>query len=87
MTEKNNKILLQNHQFRPTGSKAFLESNATFASPHRNRQGHKNGPTMGKGQGRGGGRGCGRGNNSRHHNTGLFKNKKGNSNQGKLPNP
>ena len=81
MAEKNNELLLQNHQSRPTGSKAFLDVNAIFAFPHSNRQGHKNGPIMGKGRGRGGG------NNSRHHNTGLFKNKKGNSNQGKLPNP
>ena len=87
MAEKNNELLLQNHQSHPTGSKAFPEANVTFASPHSNRQGHKNGPTMGKGRGRGGGQGCGRGNNSRHHNTGPFKNKKGNSNQGKLPNP
>ena len=86
VAEKNNEFLRQNHQSRPTRSKAFLEANATFASPHSNRQGHKNGPTMGKGRGRGGGRGHGRGNNSRHHNTGPFKNKKGNSNQGKLPN-
>ena len=47
--EKNNELLLQNHQSHPRGSKAFLEANATFASPHCNRQGHKNGPTMGKG--------------------------------------
>ena len=87
VAKKNNKFLLQNHQSRPTWSKAFPEANATFASPHSNRQGHKNGPTMGKRRGRGGGRGRGRGNNSRHHNTGPFKNKKGNSNQGKLPNP
>ena len=82
VAEKNNELLLQNHQSHPTGSKAFPEANATFASPHSNRQGHKNGPTMG-----GGGRGRGRGNNSRHHNTGPFQNKKGNSNQGKMPNP
>ena len=87
VAEKNNELLLQNHQSRPTGSKTFPEANATFASPHSNRQGHKNGPTMGKGRGCGGGRGRGRGNNSRYHNTGPFKNKKGNSNQGKLPNP
>ena len=48
VAEKNNKLLLQNHQSRPTGSKAFPKANATFASPHNNRQGHKNGPTMGK---------------------------------------
>ena len=87
VVEKNNELLLQSHQSRSTGSKPFPEANATFASPYSNRQGHKNGPTMGKGQGRGGGRGRGHGNNSRHHNIGPFKNKKGNSNQGKLPNP
>ena len=87
VAEKNNELLLQNHQSRPTGSKAFPEANATFASPHSNRQRNKNGPTMGKGRGRSSGRGRGRGNNLRHHNTSPFKNKKGNSNQGKLPNP
>ena len=87
VAEKNSELLLQNHQSRSTGSKAFPEANFTFASPHSNRQRHKNGPIMGKVRGRGGGRGRGRGNNSRHHNTGPFKNKKGNSNQGKLPNP
>ena len=49
VAEKNNELLLQNHQSRSTGSKAFPKENATFASPHSNRQGHKNGPTMGKG--------------------------------------
>ena len=42
VAEKNNELLLQNHQSRPTRSKAFPEANATFASPHSNRQGHKN---------------------------------------------
>ena len=87
MAEKNNELLLQNHQSRPKGFKAFPEANATFASPHSNRQGHKNGPSRGKGRGRGGGRGRGRGDNSRYRNTGPFKNKKSNSNKGKLPNP
>ena len=80
VAEKNNELLLQNHQSRPTGFKAFPEANATFASPHSNRQGHKNGPSRGKGRGRGGGRGHGCGDNSRYCNT-------GNSNKGKLPNP
>ena len=53
--EKNNELLLQNHKSRPTGFKAFPEANATYASPHSNRQGHKNGPFRGKGRGRGGG--------------------------------
>ena len=48
MAEKNNELLLQNHQSRPTRSKAFPEANVTFASPHSNRQRHKNGRTMGK---------------------------------------
>ena len=64
MAEKNNELLLQSHQSRPTRSKA---------SPHSNKQGHKNRPTMGKGRGRGSGRGRGCGNNSKHHNTGPFK--------------
>ena len=55
MAEKNNELLLQNHQTLPTRSKAFPEANPSFASPHSNRQGHKNEPAMGKGRGRGGG--------------------------------
>ena len=87
LAEKKNELLLQNHQSRPTGFKAFPEANATFASPHSNRQGHKNGPSRGKGRGRGGGRGRGRGDNSRNRNNGPFKNTKSNSNKGKLSNP
>ena len=87
VAEKNNELLLQNHQSRPTGFKAFPEANATFASPHSNRQGHRHGPSRGKGRGRGGSRGRGRGDNSRNHNNGSFNNKKSNSNKGKLPNP
>ena len=87
VAEKNNELLLQNHQSRPTVFKAFPEANATFASPHSYRQGHKNGPSRGKGRGRGGGRGRGRGDNSRNRNNGPFKNKKSNSNKGKLSNP
>ena len=37
VAKKNNELLLQNHKSRPTGSKAFPEANATFASPHSNR--------------------------------------------------
>ena len=70
MAEKNNELLLQNHQSRSIGFPAFPEANATFASPHSNRQGHKNGPSRGKGRGRGGGRGRGRGDNSRNRNNG-----------------
>ena len=66
VAEKNNELLLQNHQSRPTVFKAFPEENATFASPHSNRQGHKNGLSKGKGRGHGGGRGRGRGDNSRN---------------------
>ena len=78
VAEKNNELLLHNHQSRPTGFKSFPEANATFALPHSNRQGHKNRPSKGKGRGRGGGR---------NRNTGPFKYKKSTSNQGKLPNP
>ena len=67
VAEKNNELLLHNHQSRPTGFKAFPEANATFASPHSNRQGHTNGPSRGKGRGHGGGRGRGRGANYRNH--------------------
>ena len=87
MAEKNNELLLHNHQSHPTGFKAFPEANATFASPHSNRQGQKNGPSKGKGRERGGGRGHDRGDNSRNRNTGPFKYKKSTSNQRKLPNP
>ena len=87
MVEKNNELLLQNHKSRPIGFQAFPEANATFASPHSNRQRHKNGSSRGKGRGRGGGRGRGRGDNSRNRNNGPFKNKKSNSNKGKLSNP
>ena len=48
MAEKNNELLLQNHQSRPIGFQAFPEANATFASPPSNRQGHKNGSSGGK---------------------------------------
>ena len=64
VAEKNSELLLHNHQSRPIGFKAFPEANATFASPHSNRQGHKNGSSRGKGRGRVGGRGHGRGDNS-----------------------
>ena len=87
VAKKNNEFLLPNHQSRPIGFKAFPEANATFASPHSNRQGHKNGPSRGKGRERGGGRGRGRGDNSRNRNNGPFKNTKSNSNNGKLSNP
>ena len=86
VAEKNNELLLQNHQSRPTWFKAFPEANATFASPHNNRQGHRNGQSRGKGRGHGGGRGRGYGDNSRNCNNGPFNNKKSNSNKGKLPN-
>ena len=76
VAERNNELLLQNHQSRPTGSKAFPEANATFASPHSNKQGQKNGPTMGKGRGRGGGRGRGRGNCETPRKSNFLKNGK-----------
>ena len=48
MVEKNNELLLQNHQSRPTGSKAFPEENATFASPITTDKGTKMGRLWGK---------------------------------------
>ena len=48
MAEKNNELLLQNHQSRPTGSKAFPEVNATFASPIATDKGTKMGRLWGK---------------------------------------
>ena len=48
VAEKNNELLLQNHQSRPTGSKAFPEVNATFASPIATDKGTKMGRLWGK---------------------------------------
>ena len=48
VVEKNNELLLQNHQSRPTGSKSFPEENATFASPITTDKGIKMGRLWGK---------------------------------------
>ena len=48
MAKKNNELLLQNHQSRSTGSKAFPEANATFASPIAIDKGIKMGRLWGK---------------------------------------
>ncbi|MCR2848131.1 hypothetical protein, partial [Heyndrickxia coagulans] len=85
VVEKNNELLLQNHQSRSTWSKTFPKANATFTPPYNHKHMYKNQSYQGRGRGRSGGRGRGRGNNSRSDD--LFKNKKGTSNKGKLPNP
>ena len=48
VAEKNNELLLKNHKSRPTGSKAFPEANATFASPIATDKGTKMGRLWGK---------------------------------------
>ena len=51
VAEKNNELLMKNHQSRPTGSVAFPEVNATNYSRYKNYNSH------GRGRGRGRGRG------------------------------
>ena len=59
MAEQNNKLLVKNHQSRPTGSMSLPKANATFVQ------------TLGHGQGRGygRGRGCGHGRGRGKHNS------------------
>ena len=63
VAEKNNELLMKNHQSRPIGSAAFPEANvAVSKNSERGRYyGH------GRGCGRGRGRGCGRGKNGYIH--------------------
>ncbi|KAJ3680430.1 hypothetical protein LUZ60_016708 [Juncus effusus] len=63
VAEQNNKLLLKNHESRPTGSSPFLEVNtATF-----------NGRNRGRGPGRGRGRGGGRGRSHSWNRNGQIK--------------
>ena len=58
VAEQNNKLLMKNHQSRPTGSEPFPEVNVISSQTH----------GRGRGRGRGCGRGRGRGQNSQHYN-------------------
>ncbi|CAM8932298.1 unnamed protein product [Rhodiola kirilowii] len=62
IAEKNNELLIKNHQSRPTGSKAFPEANVVRFDRTEHRD-HLQGRGRGRGRGRGHGRGqgCGRG--------------------------
>ena len=53
MTEKNNDLLIKNHQSRPTSSAAFSEANAAFFKNYGRGYNH------GHGRERDRGRGCG----------------------------
>ena len=57
VAKQNNKLLMKNHQSRPTGTKPFLEVNAISSQ------------TNGRGRSHGRGRGRGHGRNSRYHGT------------------
>ena len=61
VAEQNNKLLMKNHQSRPTGTKPFPKVNAI--SSQTNGRGRRHG------RGRGRGRGRGHGRNSRYHGT------------------
>jgi len=61
LQEKNNEILVKNHNSRPTGSKAFHESNAVSTSYFENGRGRGKGQSRGRGRGYGNGRGRGQG--------------------------
>ena len=43
MVEKNNELLIKNHQFRPTGSAAFPEANAAFSKNYGREYNHGRG--------------------------------------------
>lgn len=64
VAEKNNELLIRNHQSRPTGSKAFHETNAISFDQSE----HKT-YFQGRGRGRGRGRGFGRGRGGYSNNT------------------
>ena len=56
MTEKNNELLIKNHQSRPTGSAAFSEANAVFSKNYGRGYNHGRGRERGHSHGRGRGR-------------------------------
>lgn len=69
VAEKNNELLMKNHQSRPTGSLAIPEANAINSTDNRN-SGNKRGRGNPRGHGRGHGRGRGRG----HYDHNRFSN-------------
>ena len=62
VAEKNNELLMKNHQSHPIGSVAFSEANATNYSRYKNYNSHGCGKSRGRGRGRGQFFGRGRGN-------------------------
>ncbi|KAJ8775001.1 hypothetical protein K2173_020005 [Erythroxylum novogranatense] len=54
IAEKNNELLMKNHQSRPTGATTFPEAN--IAIQNDNERKHHHGPSRGRGHGRGHGR-------------------------------
>ena len=71
LAEKNNELLMKNHQSRPTGSAAIPEANAAISNNHERR--NRNGPSRGRGHGRNfsynRGRGRGRGQSNYFYNS------------------
>ena len=67
VAEKNNELLMKNHQSRPTGSVAFPEANATNYSRYKNYNSHRRGRGIGHGRGRG--QFFGRGHGNKYNNT------------------
>ncbi|CAM8987956.1 unnamed protein product [Rhodiola kirilowii] len=60
IAEKNNELLMKNHQSHPTGSKAFPEANVVHFNRNEHRDHlHGRGHSRGRGRGRGHGRGQG----------------------------
>jgi len=60
VAEKNNELLIKNHQSRPTSSAAFSEANAAFSKSYRRGYNHNRGRGRGRSRGRGRDRGRGR---------------------------
>ena len=60
VAEKNNELLIKNHESRPTGSTAFPEVNANTIGGHTRGRGRGRGSYRGRGPNRGRGRGRGR---------------------------
>ena len=58
VAEKNNELLIKNHQSHPTGSAVFSEANTVFFKNYG--QGYNHGSSHGCGRDRGRDRGCGR---------------------------
>ncbi|KAK2637768.1 hypothetical protein Ddye_025563 [Dipteronia dyeriana] len=63
--EKNNELLIKNHESRPTGSTTFLKVNANTIEGYNRSRGHGRGPYSGRGHG------CGRGHERAYGYSGL----------------